>query len=42
VVVAHKDFKVVVVTKFEPDDYKGFLEDEFPFDKLQPIKVFTD
>ena len=40
--VAHLDFRVVLVTKFDPTDYKGFLEEELPFDKLQPIRVTTD
>ena len=38
----HADFRVVLVTKFAPEDYKGFLEEELPFDKLQPIKVTTE
>jgi hypothetical protein len=37
----HADFRVVLVTKFEPADYRGFLEGELPFDKLQPIRVTT-
>ena len=41
VVVAHQDFKVVIVTKFDPADYKGYLEDEFDMSLLQPIKVYT-
>ena len=39
VTFGHADFRVVIVTKFEPADYRGFLEAELPFDKLQPIKV---
>ena len=38
----HHDFKVVFVTKFEPEDYKGFLEEELPFELLQPIRVTID
>lgn len=39
--IVHQNFKTVVVTKFEPDDYAGFLESEWPLDLMQPIKVFT-
>ena len=41
VVVGHPNFRVVVVTKFDAADYRGFLEDEWPMERLQPIKVFT-
>jgi len=41
-VVGHLDYRTVIVTKFDPADYKGYLEDEMPFAQLQPIKVFTD
>ena len=42
VAFGHEDFRVVLVTKFAPEDYKGFLEEELPFDKLQPIKVTVE
>ena len=35
----HDDFRVVVVTKFSPEDYKEFLKEEFDFERMQPIKV---
>ena len=37
----HNDFSTCVVTKFSPEDYAEFLADEWPLDKMQPIKVFT-
>merc|ERR1712097_243513 len=39
VVFGHDDFRVVVVTKFERDDYREFLEKEMPLDLMQPIIV---
>jgi len=39
---AHDKFRVVLVTKFDPADYRGFLEEELPFDKIQPIKVMVE
>lgn len=42
VAFGHDDFRVVLVTKFAPEDYKGFLEAELPFEKLQPIKVTVE
>jgi len=39
IVFVHKDFNVVVVTKFSPDDYAGFLKDQFPVEKMQHILV---
>jgi hypothetical protein len=39
---AHDEFRVVLVTKFDPADYRGFLEGELPFDKLQPIRVTAE
>jgi len=36
----HKDFNVVVVTKFGLDDYKEFLKEEIPLDSMQHIKVY--
>lgn len=41
-VFAHADFRVVVVTKFSPEDYREFLASELPLEQLQPIKVFTE
>ena len=42
-VFGHPDFRLVVVTKFAPADYKGFLEAELPdWEQLQPIKVSTE
>jgi len=43
-VIGHADFRAVLVTKFDPADYRGFLEEELPvpFDRLQPIKVFVE
>ena len=38
----HKDFNVVVVTKFSPEDYVEFLQDELPLDSMQHIKVVVD
>ena len=35
----HKDFNVMVVTKFSEADYAGFLQAELPLDKMQHIKV---
>ena len=40
--VAHADCRVVLMTKFDPADYRGYLEDEIPLDKVQPIKVFAE
>ena len=40
--VAHPDFRVVLITKFLPADYKEFLEAELPFEKLLPILVTTE
>lgn len=40
--MVHKDFNVVVVTKFSVEDYADFLKEEFPLDKMQPIKVTSD
>mmetsp|Transcript_22847 Transcript_22847/g.57206 ORF Transcript_22847/g.57206 Transcript_22847/m.57206 type:complete len:369 (+) Transcript_22847:120-1226(+) len=37
--VIHKDFKVVVVTKFSPEDYAEFLGEEVPLPLMQPIRV---
>ena len=42
VAFVHADFRVVVVTKFDPADYKEYLGDELPFEHLQPVKVFTE
>jgi hypothetical protein len=41
--IAHQNFRTVVVTKFEPDDYADFLSNgnEWPLELMQPIKVFT-
>ena len=41
-VFGHPDFRVVLVTKFEPADYRGFLEKEVDFEQLQPIKVTVE
>lgn len=38
----HKDFGVVVVTRFSPEDYEGFLAAELPLSKLQPIVVTVE
>ena len=35
-------FRVVVVTKFSPDDYKDFLSDEWPLSQMQPVRVFAE
>ena len=37
----HKDFKVVVVTKFSEEDYAEFLGAEVPLSLMQPIKVIV-
>jgi len=37
--MVHKDFKVVLVTKFCAEDYAEFLGDEIPLGLMQPIKV---
>lgn len=39
--LVHDEFRVLVMTKFDPEDYKGFLEGEFPLDLMQPVKVFN-
>ena len=41
-VFGHPDFRVMLVTKFEPADYRGFLEGEVDFEQLQPIKVIVE
>ena len=41
-VFAHDDFRVALVTKFEPDQYKEFLASELDFDLLQVIKVTAE
>merc|ERR1712100_511162 len=40
IVTVHKDFRVVVVTKFAVEDYADFLASEWPLDLLQPVRVF--
>ena len=42
VYVPHKDFHVVVCTKFSPDDYKDFMGVEWPWELLQPIKIWKE
>jgi hypothetical protein len=42
VYVPHKDFHVVVCTKFSPEDYKDFMGVEWPWELLQPIKVWKE
>jgi hypothetical protein len=42
VYVPHKDFHVVVCTKFSPEDYKDFMGVEWPRELLQPIKVWKE
>lgn len=38
----HADFQVVVVTRFAPEDYATFLQDELPLDRMQPILVTVE
>ena len=42
VYVPHKDFHVVVCTKFSTDDYKDFMGVEWPWELLQPIKIWKE
>ena len=39
---ARVQFRTAVVTKFTPEDYADFLGDEWPLDKMQPIKIFVE
>ena len=41
-VLPNDKFRVTVVTKFSPDDYKDFLHDEWPLSLMQPIRVFAE
>lgn len=38
----HEKFRVVAVSHFEDDAYEGFLQDNVPLDKMQPIRVLVD
>ena len=38
----HEAMRVVVVTKFVPDEFEGFLKDTLPWDNMQPIKVYVE
>ena len=42
VYVPHKDFHVVVCTKFSSEDYKDFMGVEWPWELLQPIKIWKE
>ena len=42
IIQVHKDFRVVVVTKFAIEDYADFLGSEWPLEKMQPMRVFAE
>ena len=41
-IVPNDKFRLVLVTKFAPEDYRGFLQNQLPLDELQAVRVTTE